>query len=115
MITDLKSLGKRIGDSRKKRKISQNDFAEMLNISVSHLSDIETGKTNFGVDIFMHITEALQVSADDLLRTNISEVSTIYNKEFSVLTEDCTPAEMDSILKMVQEMKTAIRATKPKD
>lgn len=115
MITDLKSLGKRIADSRKKKNISQNAFAEKLNISVSHLSDIETGKTNFGVDIFMHITEVLEVSADDLLRTNITEVATIYNKEFAAITEDCTSAEMESILKMVQELKAAIRAGRQTD
>ena len=37
----------------------QAELAEKLNISLSHMSDIETGKSNYGVDILMRITEVL--------------------------------------------------------
>ena len=60
----------------------------------------------------VYITEALQVSADVLLRTNIPEVNGIYQGEFKDLLADCSPAEIDSILKIVKELKTTMRIKK---
>lgn len=63
MNEDFKAVGARIRAARKKLNLSQVDFSERLNISPSYISDIEMGKTKFGIDIFMRITETLQVSA----------------------------------------------------
>ena len=63
----LEKIGQRIQKARKQKNLTQIQFAEILDISTSHLSDIETGRTNFGIDILMNITETLQVSADYLL------------------------------------------------
>lgn len=79
----MKALGKRIREVRIQRKLSQADLAGMIQVSPSYMSDIEMGKTNFSIDIFKRITEALQVSADWLLRTNIPEVSAVYNAEIT--------------------------------
>ena len=58
---------------------------------------------------FMRIAEALQVSADVLLRMDIPEVNDIYQGEFTELLNDCTPNEIDAILKIVKEVKFTIR------
>ena len=68
----LEKIGHRIQKARKQKNLTQIQFAELLNISTSHLSDIETGRTNFGIDILMNITELLQVSADYILRNELS-------------------------------------------
>ena len=54
-------LGDRIRQTRRARGISQIQLAEMAQISVSHMSDIETGKTNISLDVFIRIMNALQV------------------------------------------------------
>ena len=61
---------------------------------------------------FIRITEALQVSADSLLRSDIPEVSHIYNAEFSELLSDCSPSEIDSIMKIAAELKAAFHSHK---
>ena len=61
-------LGDRIRQTRRARGISQIQLAEMAQISVSHMSDIETGKTNISLDVFIRIMNALQVSSDWLLQ-----------------------------------------------
>jgi len=112
---ELKLVGARIQEARKAQGISQNQLAEMLNISVSHLSAIECGRSNFGVDILMRITEVLKVSADKILRTNIPSVSAIYGSEVDALLKDCSPAELDAMLATLRQMKGAFQATKNAD
>ena len=102
----LKEIGARIRNARKEHKLTQTEFAEILDISVSHMSEIETGRTNFGVDIFMRITETLQVSADSLLRTNVPEVDAVYSAELKGLMEGCSSSEKEAMLKTLRSMKT---------
>lgn len=105
----LKDLGSRIRQVRKERHLSQNELAEMLQISPSHMSDIENGKKNIGIDIFMRITEALQISADWLLRTDIPNVNVIQNQEAYEILSDCSTTEVQAILEMMRHFKAALK------
>lgn len=109
MDKNIKEVGARIREARKAMRLSQNELAEMVNISPSHMSDIENGKKIIKLDIFMRLTEALQVSADWILRTDIPQVTSIHAQELSSLLSDCTPSESQSLIKMLKEMKNAIR------
>lgn len=102
---DYKRIGSRIREIRVKRKMSQAELAEKTQLSLPHISDIELGKTKMKLSTFVSLTEVLQVSADSVLRSNIPEVNGIYQNEFSELLSDCTPSEIDSILKIVKELK----------
>ena len=42
----------------------------------------------------------------------LSFVKYLYQEEFSELFKDCTAAELDSLLKIVQEIKSSLRAKK---
>ncbi len=112
MDGNLKAVGARIKEARKNRGLKQTELAEKLNISPTHMSNIETGCTNYGVDIFMRITEILQVSADELLRTNIPEVDAVYAKEFEDIAKGCTSAEKDAMLQTLRNMKAVFLANR---
>ena len=102
-------IGDRIRAKRKEHKLSQRELAEIVHVSPSHISDIENGKKTIGVDILMRITEALQVSSDWLLRTNIPSVGVIEEKELSDILGDCDAAERQAITKIARAAKTAMR------
>ena len=53
------NVGSRIREARQRQDITQAQLADKTNISISHLSAIESGRSNFGVDILMRMTEAL--------------------------------------------------------
>ena len=112
MTNDLKAVGKRIQKARRAIGMSQVALAEKLDISVSHLSDIENGKTNYGVDIFMAITEALQISADKLLRTTVPEVTAVYEDEVRGILDGCSSDEKESLIRMLRDMKATLLKTK---
>ena len=98
---------------RVKKNMSQSDLADKANISLSQVSDIETGKSSMRLTTFIGIVEALQVSADVLLRSDIPEVNNLYKSEFAEVLEGCTPTEIDSILKIVKEVKRSMHTPKP--
>ena len=109
---EYKIIGARIREFRQKRHMSQAELAEKANITLSHISNIETGKSTLLLPTFIRITEALQVSADVLLRSDVPEVNNIYKSEFAEILEDCTPSEIESIIKIVKEIKQSMHAPK---
>jgi hypothetical protein len=60
------------------------------------------------LETFVKVAEALQVSADYLLRPDVPEVKAIYQGEFAELLEDCSASEMETILKIVREVKASM-------
>ena len=107
-ITESQIIGSRIREVRVKKGMSQAELAVEANISLPHISDIELGKSRMMLASFVRITEALQVSADSLLRPDIPEVKNLYQSEFADILYDCTPAEIDAILKIVKELKATM-------
>ena len=95
--------------------MSQATLAEKANISLPHMSKIENGKCTILISTFIRITEVLQVSSDALLRSDIPEVKHLYNSELADLLNDCTPMEIDAILKIVKEVKRSLQLSKPEE
>ena len=60
-MLDFSMMGKRIKQRRKELNITQNQFAEMLQISNNHLSTIENGKGHTSMELFCQICVALNV------------------------------------------------------
>ncbi|MCB5940307.1 helix-turn-helix domain-containing protein [bacterium 210820-DFI.6.52] len=107
-LSENQLIGSRIREARLSRRMSQADLAAKANISLPHISNIENGKASMKLESFIRIIEALQVSADSLLRPDVPEVRSLYQSEFDELLADCSPKELDSILKIVRELKSTI-------
>lgn len=103
-------IGKRIKLTRQEKGLSQIKFAEMVNISTPYLSDIENGKTNLSLEIFVRIVEALGVSSDWLLLANTPQTIKYTSVEIEDLLSDCSVKESAAILKMVQNLKEILRS-----
>ena len=67
---DLKLIGSRIKAVRTSRGMSQADLAVKASVSLPLISNIERGKTSMQLETFVKVAEALQVSADHLLRAD---------------------------------------------
>lgn len=114
-MTDMeiyKKIGARIREVRIQQKLSQSDLAEKAHISLPHVSELELGKKGMKLSTFIQIAEALQVSTDRLLRPDIPEVNGIYQSEFAELLSDCTPAEIESFIRIIKELKASMHSKK---
>ncbi len=59
--------GSNLRRARKRRALSQEALAREVGISPSHLSQCETGKSEFSADVLARVCEALDIGADYLI------------------------------------------------
>ena len=102
-------IGERIREARMAQKMSQQELAAKANISLPHISAIEHGKQSMKLDTFVRIIEALQVSADAILRADVPTVKQLYQSEFSRLIEGCSPAEIESLKQIILQVKHTMK------
>ena len=69
---DSKTLGNRIREARIKKQHTQQKLAEMAGISQIYLGEIERGTKMPSLRSFIKIIEALDLSADYVLRDELS-------------------------------------------
>ena len=112
MNTNIKEIGVRIVKARKSLGMSQAELADKLGISVSHMSDIELGKTNYGIDILIRLLEALQISANKLLQPDTADAKSNYVSEISYLIADCSKKDMEIIYKTICALISALEGKK---
>lgn len=60
-------IGQRIRKIRKAHGLSQEELAEKIGISTTHMSHIETGNTKLSLPVLVSIASVLEVQTDDLL------------------------------------------------
>lgn len=60
-------FGERIRKLRRERRLTQEQLAAMLNVSVEHLRKIELGKRGISIDLLLDLAAELGVSVDFLL------------------------------------------------
>ena len=106
---EYEQIGLRIRNARVDRKMSQAELAAKANISLPHISSIELGKTKMLLSTFTRVIEALQVSADSILRANVPTVTSMYASEIAELFEDCTPSELESLKAIVKNLKATMK------
>lgn len=73
MAIDYKAIGKRIRRYRKMHDITQEELSNRVDVTCSHISNIENAKTKVSLPLLVDIANALDVSADDLLCDNVKK------------------------------------------
>ncbi len=103
---DYVKIGQRIRKYRKEKGLSQEQLAEKIWISTTHMSHIETGSTKLSLPVLVDISKVLDVSTDELLfdRTEQSVNSEKINK----LLSSCSPKNQKLIEDIVVGIKNAI-------
>jgi transcriptional regulator with XRE-family HTH domain len=73
----MEIIGKRIREQRELQNLKQETLAEMVEISNTHMSQIERGKKEPSIKAFIRIVNALNIPADFLLRDELKNSSPI--------------------------------------
>lgn len=109
MALNFVQIGKRVGEVRKRRGLSQHKLSEIIGKSPTYISYIEGGLKCMSLDTFVAVANALQVSADELLKDSIENTIVVSNHEFAALISDCSEYEKRVLLAMVTSAKEALR------
>lgn len=78
-------LGQNIRDVRKSLNLTQEDFAEKLNLNPQFISQIETGKAGISVDTLINICNVADCSSASLFKNLIKSPSII--DKYELLSE----------------------------
>ncbi|MBP3627628.1 MAG: helix-turn-helix transcriptional regulator [Clostridia bacterium] len=95
------ALGKRIREARKQKSFTQQQLAETLGITDVYVSEIERGNKMPSIPLFIAIVEALDISADYLLRDNISSGKPYIYNEFTERLDRLTPKQRKAALDLL--------------
>ena len=109
-IEKQKQIGERIRKFREAQGMTQEELAEKSGVSLPRISLLELGKTGMYLDTFIRITEALQVSSDALLRPDTDQGRIENVVEYSKILESCTPNEASAVIKITQDLLSAMRS-----
>lgn len=109
MVINYFDIGRRIRDARVSKNITQEKLAEMADLSIAHVSHIETGNTKLSLPAIVNIANALTVSLDALLCDNLTQSTDVYSNEITQLVEDCNEKELRIIAEIVKATKAALR------
>ena len=66
-MADLKEIGKRIQNRRKQQGYTQEQLAEMMNVSIQMISNLERGNKSIRIDNLINLCHIIQVSTDYIL------------------------------------------------
>ena len=87
------ALPEKLYTLRKKSGLSQEQLAELVNISTTHMSHIETGNTKLSLQVFCDLASALHVSADNLLFDGRPSGKAVCTQEIANLLSRCSPSQ----------------------
>ena len=109
MELDYKAIGKRIKIARIKADLTQERLAEMVEISPTHMSNIETGTTRVSLTAIVSLANALSVMVDDLLCDSVVKCKVQFEKDIAGILADCDEYEIRMVKDMAQALKETLR------
>ncbi len=107
-MLDYYEIGQRIRKTRKARRLSQEQLAELVGISVTHMSHIETANTKLSLPVLAAIASALDVQIDTLVYEQPRDSVTVALKDVSDVLETCSAKEARLIADVVRGLKQSI-------
>lgn len=98
---DLNGIGKRIQNRRKQLMFTQEQLAEMMNVSIQMVSNLERGNKAIRIDNLINLSQILEISTDyiltgkatsddnEALASRIAQLSLKDRKMVEMLVEYC--------------------------
>ena len=100
---DYKSIGLRIKAARQQLHYTQEQVADLCDVSIQHISNIENNKTKVSLPLLIEIANVLKVTLDDLVCDTLQHSETVYVKEINDIFETCS---IDEKRLLVQSLKS---------
>ena len=108
MIHQVYSIAEEIKRLREERDMTQEELAESAEISLSHLSKVESGSRMIGMKTYSKILYALNAVPIMITETEKSEIhSDLVLRLLSILKE-CSEVEVEFLLNTVETIKNSI-------
>lgn len=109
-MMDYYEIGQRIRKFRKARGLSQEQLAERVGISMTHMSHIETANTKLSLPVFVQLAEALEVQTDLLLYDQPPVCQDAVVRDIAGMLEECDGKQARIVREIVRTTLQAFKA-----
>ena len=109
MELDYKAIGKRIKIARINADLTQEALAGRIDLSPSHMSNIETGTTKVSLTTIVNLANALGVTVDDLLCDNIIHARAQMDRDMRQVLDGCDDYEIRVVKDVARTVVDALR------
>lgn len=96
-----KALGRRIKQAREEKRMTQEQLAECVYVSPTHISVIERGVKAPSLETLIIIANTLDVSTDTLLQDTLKNCSTIVSTETAKWMQKLSCENLSGILYLI--------------
>lgn len=107
-MLDYTKIGAKIRALRKAKNMSQEQLAEMVWISTTHMSHIETGSTKLSLPVLVDLANALGVGSDTILESAIEMQKDASSDNIEVILKNCTPQQAAVLEQILVSAKKAM-------
>ena len=97
MALDYSIIGERLKKARVAKKLTQEQLAEKLDVSVAFLSKVERGKLRINLSRITEICDLLNVSLIYILTGTVSNAKDYLTADFANLLKNCPPEKVKLI------------------
>lgn len=94
-------MGDRVKELRKKRRLTQEQLAEKIGVSLQYVSEIERGLSMPSMQVFLKLLEVLDASADYLLRDMVSCANPYGDKQIATRLERLSPKQRQALMAII--------------
>lgn len=105
---DYYAIGQRIRKIRKAHRLSQDELAERIGISPTHMSHIETGNTKLSLPVLVDLANAMGVRTDDLLYDSTAAQRSASIEAIVQILGSCTTQQVKIIEDLVLAVRTSL-------
>ena len=107
---DYKAIGQRVKSIRKSRNFTQEQLADFVDSSTSHISNIECGSTKASLPMLIALCNALGVTVNELLADCVDAAARPqFERDLARIVDDCTDAELRAIVDLAAAAKDTLR------
>ncbi len=109
MKLDYAAIGKRIRARRTRLGLSQEQLAERADLSVQHVSHIETANTKLSLPVLVQIANTLGVTPNDLLCDSTPFAAESYHNEIDEVVAECDVHALRVVAEIVKAAVPALQ------
>lgn len=102
---DFIKISKKIKDTRISRHLTQEYVANIADVNVSHISNIENNRVKVSLSTLVYICKALDITVDYILSEEYNETSSALEQEILHELRDFSDEKKEIILKIVKALR----------
>lgn len=88
MEIDYEALGKKVKEERKRQRLTQEQLAERISVSIKHIGSIERAESIPSIQVLVALANELDVTVDYLLCDSLSHGTSIYETQILSLIQN---------------------------